>query len=56
MEAERTAIEEKKKCDAELSRVAARQRAVEAAARALAEKWARDQAEQEEIKRQQEAI
>jgi DNA-binding FrmR family transcriptional regulator len=39
MEAERTAIEEKKKCDAELSRVAARQRAVEAAARALAEKW-----------------
>jgi hypothetical protein len=56
MEAERTAIEEKKKRDAELSRVAARQRAVEAAAKALAEKRARDQAEQEEIRRQQEAI
>ncbi|KAJ8581634.1 hypothetical protein M405DRAFT_832116 [Rhizopogon salebrosus TDB-379] len=52
MEAERTAIEEKRTRDVELTRVVAWQRAVETAVRALAEKRARDQAEQEEIRRQ----
>ncbi|KAG1726615.1 uncharacterized protein EDB91DRAFT_57473 [Suillus paluster] len=52
------AIEEVKRREAESSRAAARQRAVEAAARALAEQnqRARDQAEQEQLRCQQEAV
>ncbi|KAG1725637.1 cbbX-like protein [Suillus paluster] len=58
LEAQRKAIEEVKRREAELSSAAAMQRAAEAAGRALAEQIqrARDQAEQEELMRQKEAI
>jgi len=52
-EAERVEIEERKRLDAELSKVTRRQQAVMAEVKALAKKQARDQAEQEELSRQQ---
>jgi hypothetical protein len=55
-EAERISIEETRRRSDELIRVSERQRAIEAAAKALANKRAQDQAEQEELMRQQEAI
>jgi hypothetical protein len=57
LEAERLAILETERCDAELSRAAARIRDVEAATMFFSEKQARlgDEAEQEELSRQQEA-
>jgi hypothetical protein len=57
LEAERLAILETEKRDAELSRAAARLQDVEAATRFLSEKQARlgDEAEQEELRRRQEA-
>ncbi|KAG1725639.1 uncharacterized protein EDB91DRAFT_1350703 [Suillus paluster] len=58
LEAQRNAIEEVKRRDAESSRAAARQRAAEAAARALAEQnqRARDQAKKEQLLRQCETL